>query len=129
MASRRITIEVPGLDHGSQPFPIATRVGDLLMTSAIHGRDPNTGQLDPDPRTQIRQVFTNVQTVLSAAGSSTDDVVMAQVLLADTAHRGLVNDAWCTVFPDPADRPTRNTAQRALADGVHCQLLVTAVLA
>lgn len=128
MAGRRRSIVVEGLDHGGQPFPIATRVGPLVVTSAIHGRDPATGEFAVDPATQIRQVFANVAAVLEAAGGSMDDVASVQVLLGDLGHRGLVNDVWCETFPDPDDRPTRNTAQRDLTDPLVCQVIVTAML-
>lgn len=127
--SRRTAVTVPGLDHGTQPFPIATRVGPLLVTSAIHGRDPATGEFAADPAAQITQVFANVRAVLEAAGGSLDDVAGVQVLLADTALRGVVNDVWCATFPDPTDRPTRNTAQRPLTAPLVCQVVVTAYLA
>ena len=122
----RREIRVPGLDHGSQPFSIATLVGPLLTTSAMHGRDPATGTFATDPAAQIRQVFANVEAVLAAAGGGPDDVAAVQVLLSDMAHRGLVNDAWCAVFTDPGNRPVRNTAQRDLAPGLFCQVQVTA---
>lgn len=126
--SRR-SVEVEGLGHGSQPFPMASRVGPLVCTSAVHGIDPAGGQLAEDPATQIAQVFDNLGAVLRAAGGSLDDVAQVLVTLTDKAHRPLVNDVWVRLFPDPASRPARNTQERPLAPGQVCTVLATAWIA
>ena len=122
----RRSIEVPGLSHGTQPFPMASRVGPLVTTSAVHGVDPATGELAPDPATQIAQVFANLEAVLAAAGGGLDDVAQVLVTLTDKAHRPLVNDVWVARFPDEASRPARNTQERPLAPGQVCTVLATA---
>jgi enamine deaminase RidA (YjgF/YER057c/UK114 family) len=126
--SRR-SIEVPGLGHGTQPFPMASRVGPLLCTSAVHGVDPATGALPADPAAQIAQVFANLDAVLAAAGGTLEDVAQVLVTLVDKAHRPLVNDEWVRRFPDEASRPARNTQERPLAPGQLCTVLATAWLA
>lgn len=126
--SRR-SIHVPGLDHGTQPFPMASRVGPLLSTSAVHGIDPASGELADDPATQIAQVFANLDAVVRAAGGTLDDVTQVLVTLVDKAHRPLVNEVWLARFPDEGSRPARNTQERALAPGQVCTVLATAWIA
>jgi 2-iminobutanoate/2-iminopropanoate deaminase len=123
--SRR-NIEVAGLDHGVQPFPIATRVGPLVCTSAIHGRNRESGDFDQDPVTQIRAVFSNLEAVMHAAGGSLDDVGLCLVSLSSMEYRGALNTVWNEVFPDEHSRPSRNTQQRELTAPLICQVVATA---
>lgn len=127
--ARRISIELPGLGHGGQPFPLATLVGPLLVTSAIHGTDPSTGDVPTSAETQIRQAFVNLAAVLQAAGGSLDDVAQVLVTLVDRNDRSLMNDVWVELFPDPASRPARNTTERPLAPDVLIALIATAWIA
>ncbi|MGE0304356.1 MAG: RidA family protein [Acidimicrobiia bacterium] len=124
--TRRTSIEVPGLGHGGQPFPLASRVGPLLLTSAIHGTDPSTGEMGATADIQIRQAFDNLGAVLAAAGGSLDDVGQVLVTLADRSDRVLVNEVWTALFPDPTSRPARNTTERPLGGGALVALMATA---
>lgn len=121
-------IEVPGLNHGNQPFPIAALRGPFLSTSGINGLDPSTGTVPDDPEAQIAQAFANVRAVLAAAGGSLADITLVQVSLSDLSLRTTVNRYWTEAFPDPAARPARNTVQRPLGGNTVCNLLVTAYL-
>lgn len=125
---RRRSIEIPGVSHGAQPFPLASRVGPLVITSGVHGTDPTTGQLADGPGGQIRQAFENLRSVLDAAGASPDDVAQVLVTLTDREHRSLVNDVWVELFPDPASRPARSTSERELPGGSLCQLIAYAYI-
>ena len=124
----RRSVELPGVGHGDQPFPLACRVGPLVVTSGIHGVDPSTGALAADAETQIRQAFANLRGVLEAAGASADDVAQVLVTLTDRAHRAHVNEAWIGLFPDAASRPARNTSERELPGGSLCQLIAYAYI-
>ena len=57
--------------------------------------------------TQARQVFTNLQAVLAAAGRTLDDVVKVNVYLVDMADFSAVNEVYATVFAEPY--PARTT--------------------
>jgi enamine deaminase RidA (YjgF/YER057c/UK114 family) len=128
MTARR-SISVPGLDHGDQPFPIASRIGPFLATSGIHGVDPATGKPEGDAAAQIRQAFANLRAVLAEAGASPDDVAQVLVTLTDREHRKLVNESWVELFPDPASRPARQTSERELPGGSLCMLVAYAYVA
>jgi 2-iminobutanoate/2-iminopropanoate deaminase len=122
----RRSIELPGVAHGEQPFPVASRVGPFLATSGVHGTDPETGALADGAEAQIRQAFANLRGILAAAGASPDDVAQVLVTLTDRAHRALVNESWVELFPAPASRPARNTSERELPGGSLCQLIAYA---
>ena len=46
--SRRQNYEIPGVDHGSAPIPMAARVGNAFHSSGIMGKDPATNTLPED---------------------------------------------------------------------------------
>ena len=122
----RRSISVPGLDHGDQPFPTASRVGPFVATSGIHGADPETGKPEGNAAAQIRQAFANLRAVLAQAGASPDDVAQVLVTLTEREHRTLVNESWVELFPDPASRPARQTSERELPGGSLCMLIAYA---
>jgi len=123
---RRQTIEIPGVAHGA-PIPMAARVGNIVWSSAIPGKDARTGLLPPGGAEQVRSAFENVGAVLAAAGVTRDDVVYVSVLLADDELRPEVNRHWLEWFPDAADRPARHVTLQALPGGMLVQLQLIAV--
>jgi len=127
MAARR-SITVTGLDHGGSPFPVATRIGPYIYSSALSGRNPETGELDPDIAAQAAQAFTNVERVVSAAGGEPDDIVKVVVFARDrAATRAVIDKPWAGLFPDPASRPVRHTVEAQLPAGLHLQVEFIAV--
>lgn len=123
---RRQTIEIPGVSHGA-PIPMAARVGNMVWSSAIPGKDAATGQLPPGGGDQVASVFANADAVLAAAGVSRDDVVYISVLLADNGLRPEVNRHWLEWFPDAGDRPARHVTLQDLPGGMLVQLQLIAV--
>ena len=124
--SRRQTYEIPGVDHGSTPIPMAARVGASFQTSAIMGKDPATNTLPEDGARQVELVFANLKSLLSVAGVESDQLTFVEVLLADNRLRAEVNRHWTAWFPDPHDRPARHTTVRELPGGMVVQLRVQA---
>jgi 2-iminobutanoate/2-iminopropanoate deaminase len=123
---RRQTIEIPGVAHGA-PIPMAARVGNIVWSSAIPGKDARTGDLPPDGADQVRSVFENADAVLAAAGVTRDDLVYLSVLLADNDLRPEVNRHWLEWFPDADDRPARHVTPQSLPGGMLIQLQLIAV--
>jgi 2-iminobutanoate/2-iminopropanoate deaminase len=126
--SRRQNYEVPGISHGKNPIPMATRVGNAFHTSAVMGRDPATGELPADGAKQVKCVFANVKTLLELAGVELDQVLFFDVLLADGELRAEVNKYWLDWFPNDGDRPARHTTIRPLPNNMQIQVLVQAQL-
>ena len=54
-----------------------------------------------DVRTQIEQVFKNLEAVCVAAGGSFADVVKLNVFLTDLTHFPIVNEVMATHFEEP----------------------------
>ncbi|HEY3537321.1 MAG TPA: RidA family protein [Trinickia sp.] len=111
----RQSIVVEGIAH-KFPVPNACRIGNLVVSSAIHGIDPATRTLPEDLESQCAHVFANMQAVVEAAGGSTRDIVKMTIYLKDRDNRGPVNEEWVRMFPDPESRPARH-AQLLLVDG------------
>jgi 2-iminobutanoate/2-iminopropanoate deaminase len=124
---RQRSIEVEGLDHGSTPIPAACRVGPVLATGGVGGRDPGTGQLPPDPAAQAANCFANLQRILAAGGMDIGDVVKVTVFLADETYRAAVNPHWVACWPDPHHRPARHSLVLPLRGGMLVQLEALAV--
>lgn len=121
------SIEVPGTSH-SAPIPAAARVGNIICSSAIAGKDPATGQLPADSRTQAQLAFSNLRALLEAGGARLSDVVKVTVYVKDNAVRETINTEWNACFPDPHDRPARHILVYDLQHGMHLQLEVMAVI-
>lgn len=127
--TRRRSVEIPGVGHGSAPIPMGARVGAIVHSSGIPGTDAHLGVLPADPREQVRHAFRNLDTFLSEAGVTLDDVVRLTVLLTADELRDTVNEEWLARFPDPAGRPARHTTLGPLRAGMLIQLEVMAVAA
>lgn len=121
MSGRRRSIVVPGLAHGGNPIPIASRIGPLIATSGIHGVDPDSGQLSDSTERQVELMFSNLARVLDAAGASLDAVIKLVVTVRAADARSAVNVAWVDCFPDPDARPARQLVVRELGHGMHVQ--------
>ncbi|WP_332790606.1 RidA family protein [Sphingomonas sp. GB1N7] len=112
-AEKRIrrSIDVEGFNHGVQPIPAASRVGNLVATGGVHGMDPATGTLPDDVAEQARLMFWNLERIMRAAGAGMDSVARVTVYVKVPEARAAVNTQWLALFPDPASRPARHTLQ------------------
>lgn len=122
------SLHIAGLSHGQTPIPAGARVGPMLFSSGIPGKDPQTNALPSDPAQQVRFAFENMRTLLANGGATLADVGRVTVLVTDESLRELVNAEWVKCFPDPDDRPARHTQVQALRGGMLLQLDVTAVI-
>src|SRR3982074_2069777 len=61
----------------------AVRTGDLVFVTAQTGRNPETGKLEEGLEGQTRQMFSNIDAILNAAGCTPADIVKVTLLLAD----------------------------------------------
>ena len=96
------------------PYSPALRWGELLFVSGQVGVDPATGApVEGDFGAEVRQVLTNVRTLVEAGGSAMDKVLKAAVYLTDMALFGAMNAIYEQFFPEP--RPTRSTVRVGLA--------------
>ena len=127
-APARRVIQPAGYKPTPSPLVPAILVGDTLYLSGSTGGDPVSGQLVPGGlEPEMKQIMSNVQTVLAAAEMSLSDVVAVTVYLADMADFSRFNQLYTSYFPNGA-YPTRSTvAVKELARGARLEITMTAV--
>ena len=123
---RQQSIDIEGIAHGA-PIPVASRVGNVIATSAISGRDPKTGKLAADADGQARLAFENLKTILAKGGMGLGDVVKITCFVTDDGFREAINKYWLECYPDEHKRPARHTLVLPLRGGVLLQIDALAV--
>jgi enamine deaminase RidA (YjgF/YER057c/UK114 family) len=108
MPAWRESIEIPPVNHGNTPIPMACRIGGYLFTSGIFGRDPVTAEMPESAEQQCANTLRNLANVLKKAGAEPGDVSNVAVYLKDNSTRPLFNAPWLEMFPDQPDRPSRH---------------------
>ena len=94
------------------PYSQAIKVGGFIFTAGQGGMDPKTGEIVTGGiEAETRQVLTNIQKILEAAGSSMDLVVKTTVYLRDMQDFTAMNGVYATFFP--TNPPARTTVQAA----------------
>jgi len=123
---RQKALNVPGMEH-PMGVPLACRVGNVVHTSAVLGKDPETGEMPADADSQARHCFATLRAVLAAGGLDFGDVVKITIFVKDNADRDAVFAHWGAHFPDPAHMPARHTLVQPLRNGMLVQLEAIAV--
>lgn len=127
-APLRRVIQPGGYKPTPSPLVPGILVGDTLYLSGSTGGDPVSGQLVAGGlEPEMKQIMSNVQTVLAAADMSLSDVVAVTAYLADMSDYARYNELYRTYFPNGA-YPTRSTvAVKELARGARLEITMTAV--
>jgi len=80
----------------------AVKVNSTVYLSGQIPLVPTTMEVvEGDMRTQIIQVFDNLQAVTKAAGGSLDKLVKVNIFLTDLSHFPLVNEVMAKYFSEP----------------------------
>lgn len=122
------SIEVEGVSHGTAPIPMGARVGNMIYSSGIMGKDPATDKLPEDGASQSKFMFQNLRTMLKNGGATLEDVVRVTAYVKDNSQREALNAEWLKCFPDPHDRPARHTQVLDLPGGMLVQIEAIAVI-
>ena len=125
--TRRKSIHIGEFKHAN-PIPNACRIGNLLMSGVILGRDP-AGKMPEKIEDQCANMFGHMKAIVEAGGGTTDDIIKMTVWLQDRTQRAPVNAEWLKMFPDEKARPARHTSQANLEGGQLINCDITAVLA
>lgn len=81
------------------PISQATMANGFVFTQGILGRDPS-GKLLEGMEAQARQVMENLKGILEAAGGTLDDVLRAEVFVADLSEMPVFNEVWKEYFSE-----------------------------
>lgn len=99
------TLEAP---QAIGPYSQAVKVGRFVHTAGQIAIDPETSQLvEGDVSAQAEQVMHNLQAVLSAAGTSLDNVVKTTIFLRYMKDFSAVNEVYGKFFSK--GKPARST--------------------
>ncbi|MGE4456046.1 MAG: RidA family protein [Arcobacteraceae bacterium] len=89
------------------PYSQAIRVNGLIYTSGQIALTPEGEMVEPDIKKQTRQVLTNLRNLLEDSGSGLNNVVKANIYLANMEDFGIVNVIYAEYFGD--HKPARST--------------------
>ena len=126
--SKKRSLEIKGVSHGSAPIPMGARVGNMIFSSGIMGKDPATDSLPAHSGQQAKFAFQNMRSLLEVAGASLDNLARMTVFIKDDSARAAINEEWVKCFPDPHDRPARHVLVYDLPGGMLLQLEIVAVI-
>jgi enamine deaminase RidA (YjgF/YER057c/UK114 family) len=104
----RRSFDVASMSHAN-PIPAVTRVGPLVVSSVIVGRDPGSSNVPESIEAQLANLFHHVGEMLAAAGADWRHVAKMNFYLPSLDLRKELNDPWLARFPDPESRPARHT--------------------
>jgi len=83
------------------PYSQALKVGEMVFVSGQIPIDPATGDIvQGDIKAQTRQVLTNLNAVLKAAGSSLEEAVKTTVYITNMDEFAQVNEVYSEFFKD-----------------------------
>lgn len=104
----------------------AVRMGDLVSVAGQVGIDPATGSVaGTSLDVQLERVRKNIEASLRSCGATMDDVIRADVYLADLGDFAELNRCYAQWFRAPY--PTRTTVGVQLAPGLLVEVTVLAV--
>lgn len=104
----KVKVQTEGAPAAIGPYSQAIKVDGFVFVSGQIPTDPNTGQFVPGGiHEQTEQVLKNLSAVLTAAGSSLEQVVKTTVFLADMKDFSSMNEVYAKFFTDvPPARAT-----------------------
>ena len=103
----RTALTVPQFswDH---PIPLGVRLGNLVISSIIPPRDPETGGTPPDVKRQVQLVFQHMKGLIEDAGGTLDDIARVTFLVRSKAeHLPLIDEEWNSMFAAGSVQPAR----------------------
>jgi 2-iminobutanoate/2-iminopropanoate deaminase len=105
-AIHRSIVKTADAPQAIGPYSQAVKTDSLVFVSGQIALDPATGSMvDSDIRAETRQAMTNLAAVLTAAGSSIENVVKATLFIRDMDDFAMINEVYGEFFP--SDPPAR----------------------
>jgi 2-iminobutanoate/2-iminopropanoate deaminase len=103
---KKETIKVD-LASSNPNLSAATKFGNLVFVSGQTGRHPKTGEVGKDIREQTRYVLERIKLILTAAGTSLDNVMTVTTHLTKREDVTAYNEEYAKYFPN--SKPARTT--------------------
>eukprot|EP01061_Rhynchopus_euleeides_P041698 TRINITY_DN72927_c0_g1_i1.p2 TRINITY_DN72927_c0_g1~~TRINITY_DN72927_c0_g1_i1.p2 ORF type:complete len:151 (+),score=62.57 TRINITY_DN72927_c0_g1_i1:56-508(+) len=93
------TSDAPGaIGPYSQAIKVASNGAEMVYVSGQIGLFPNGTMVAGGIQAETQQAMTNIRNILTAAGSSTDDIVECTCLLADLGEYDAFNTIYAKFF-------------------------------
>lgn len=110
------------------PYSQAVQVNGFIFTSGQIALNSETGRLiEGGTAAQTQQAMENLENILTAAGSSLENVVKTTIFVTDIGDFGTVNKVYGSFFTD--EPPARSTVQvAALPLGASIEIEAVAVM-
>jgi 2-iminobutanoate/2-iminopropanoate deaminase len=89
--------------------------GRTLFVAGQTPKNPRTGDMPPDFRSQTVRTLENLKAIIEAAGAGMSDVVKVNAYLADLGDFPVFNEIYSTYFSQPY--PARTTVGAVLPGG------------
>lgn len=122
----RQSVEVSSFAHVN-PIPVASRIGNVLMSGVVNGRDQRSQRMPASIEEQCAQMFSTVTDIVEAAGGTSANILKMTIWLRDANNREALNKEWVKMFPDAESRPARHTLPLAGSGDTLVQCDVVAV--
>jgi reactive intermediate/imine deaminase len=106
------------------PYSPGVLTNEYLYVSG-QGAKKADGSIPTSVEDQLRQCFSNIRTIVEAAGLTMEHVVMSQVYLTDAKSEDALNRVWKEVFPN--NPPARSTIGVAALPGTPVEANAVAV--
>jgi 2-iminobutanoate/2-iminopropanoate deaminase len=121
MSDHRV-IQGDGVPTPAGPYSPGMGFARLVFVAGQGATDPATGRLPTDIEAQTEQCLKNVESILTAAGSSLQHVLRCGVFLIDMGEFQRMNVVYARMFGD--HRPARTTIQAAALpqDGLRVEI-------
>jgi enamine deaminase RidA (YjgF/YER057c/UK114 family) len=103
----------------------ATRFGNLVFVAGQTGRHPVTGEIGKDIREQTRNVLERIKVILTAAGTSLDNVLSALTHLTRREDLAAYNEEYARYFP--TSKPARTTVTVASLNAPELLIEITVI--
>lgn len=101
----------------------AVRFGNLVFVAGQTGRHPVTGEVGKDIREQTRNILERIKVILTAAGTSLDNVVTATTYLTNVSNLAAYNEEYGKYFP--TSKPARTTVTVAALNSPELLIEIT----
>jgi|SRR6266508_1089315 len=108
------------------PFSPGIKYGQLVFVSGQGPIDQNGRVIEGDIKAQTRATLENFRRIVTAAGSSMENVVQTTVYLSDLKDYSGMNETYSTFFSDP--KPARAAIRADLLFGMKVEIQGIAVI-
>ncbi|MDE2915075.1 MAG: RidA family protein [Paracoccaceae bacterium] len=105
----REIVEHPDVPGSTSPVSQGTKGGGFVFVGGQMPRDPETGRIVEGAAAQARLSLKHCISILKAAGSGAEKVMLAIVYVTDLSAKDAINDAFAEVFGDSP--PARNLVE------------------